>query len=69
MAPVSLACACLAVWGLSRAFPSLIAFDIQPVILVPIALMSVACIVISAFVPLRRASRVMPMGVLRDTHL
>ncbi|MDD7366861.1 MAG: FtsX-like permease family protein [Clostridiales bacterium] len=69
MAPVSLACACLAVWGMSRAFPSLIAFDIQPVILVPIALMSVACIVISAFVPLRRASRVMPMGVLRDTHL
>ena len=69
MAPVSLACACLAVWGLSRAFPSLIAFDIQPVILVPIALMSVACIVISAFVPLRRASRVMPMGVLRDTAL
>ena len=69
MAPVSIACACLAVWGMSRAFPSLIAFDIQPVILVPIALMSVACIVISAFVPLRRASRVMPMGVLRDTHL
>ena len=69
MAPVSLACACLAVWGMSRAFPSLIAFDIQPVILVPIALMSVACIVISAFVPMRRASRVMPMGVLRDTHL
>ena len=69
MAPVSLACACLAVWGMSRAFPSLIAFDIQPVILVPIALMSVACIVISAFVPLRRASRVMPMGVLRDTAL
>ena len=69
MAPVSVACACLAVWGMSRAFPSLIAFDIQPVILVPIALMSVACIVISAFVPLRRASRVMPMGVLRDTHL
>lgn len=69
MAPVSLACACLAVWGMSRAFPSLIAFDIQPVILVPIALMSVACIVISAFVPLRRASRTLPMGVLRDTHL
>ena len=69
MAPVSLACACLAVWGMSRAFPSLIAFDIQPVILVPIAVLSVACIVISAFVPLRRASRVMPMGVLRDTHL
>ena len=69
MAPVSLACACLAVWGMSRAFPSLIAFDIQPVILVPIALMSVACIVISAFVSLRRASRFMPMGVLRDTAL
>ena len=69
MAPVSIACACLAVWGMSRAFPSLIAFDIQPVILVPIALMSVACIVISAFVPLRRASRTLPMGVLRDTHL
>ena len=69
MAPVSIACACLAVWGMSRAFPSLIAFDIQPVILVPIALMSVACIVISAFVPLRRASRTLPMGVLRDTAL
>ena len=69
MAPVSLACACLAVWGMSRAFPSLIAFDIQPVILVPIAVLSVACIVISAFVPLRRASRTLPMGVLRDTAL
>lgn len=69
MAPVSIACACVAAWGLSRAFPSLIAFDVQPMILAPIAALSVACIVISAFVPLRRASRVMPMGVLRDTAL
>ena len=69
MAPVSIACACLAVWGLSRAFPSLIAFDIQPMLLAPIAVLSIACIVLSAFMPLRRASRVMPMGVLRDTAL
>ena len=69
MAPVSLACACLAVWGMSRAFPSLIAFEIQPIILAPITVLSVACIVVSAFVPLRRASRTLPMGVLRDTHL
>lgn len=69
MAPVSIACACLAVWGMSRAFPSLIAFDIQPVILAPITVLSVACIVVSAFVPLRRASRTLPMGVLRDTAL
>ena len=69
MAPVSIACACLAVWGLSRAFPSLIAFEIQPMILAPIAVLSIACIVLSAFVPLRRASQVMPMGVLRDTAL
>ena len=69
MAPVSIACACLAAWGLSRAFPSLIAFDVQPMILAPITVLSVACIVVSAFVPLRRASRVLPMGVLRDTTL
>ena len=69
MAPVSLACACLAVWGMSRAFPSLIAFEIQPIILAPITVLSVACIVVSAFVPLRRASRTLPMGVLRDTAL
>ena len=69
MAPVSIACACLAAWGLSRAFPGLIAFDIQPMILAPIAVLSVACIVVSAFMPLRRASRVPPMGVLRDTAL
>ena len=69
MAPVSIACACLAVWGLSRAFPSLIAFEIQPMILAPITVLSVACIVVSAFVPLRRASRTLPMGVLRDTAL
>lgn len=69
MAPVSIACACLAVWGLSRAFPSLIAFEIQPMILAPITVLSVACIVVSAFVPLRRASQTLPMGVLRDTAL
>lgn len=69
MAPVSIACACLAVWGMSRAFPSLIAFEIQPIILAPITVLSVACIVVSAFVPLRRASRTLPMGVLRDTAL
>ena len=69
MAPVSIACACLAAWGLSRVFPSLIVFDIQPMILVPIAVLSVACIVVSAFMPLQRASRVLPMGVLRDTAL
>ncbi len=69
MAPVSIACACLAAWGLNRAFPSLIAFDVQPMILAPIAVLSVVCIVVSAFMPLRRASRVLPMGVLRDTAL
>ncbi len=69
LSPLSLLCSCAAVWGLSRLNPEVMLFAPQPMILIPTLLISGLCILASAALPLRRATRILPMGVLRDTAL
>lgn len=69
LAPAALILSCLATWGMSRINSDVLIFSPRPVILIPIALISGACILLSASLPLRRAAQVMPAGVLRDTAL
>ena len=68
-APVSIALSCLFVWALALWMPESMVFRFAPALLVPVALLSAAVILISGSIPLRRASRQMPMSVLRDTGL
>lgn len=68
-APVSIALSCLAVWGLELWMPERMIFRFSPLLIVPVVILSAAVILISGSIPLRRASRQMPMGVLRDTGL
>ena len=46
-----------------------LSFGLSPWLILPVAGISALCIFISSFAPLRRASRQMPMGVLRDTGM
>ncbi len=68
-APVSIAISCAAVWGLSRLMPETLAFRFSFWLLLPIFLFSVAVILVSGYLPLRRASSLMPMSVIRDTAM
>ena len=56
-------------WLLCRMAPDEMVFAPRLWLLFPILLISALCIVIASGLPLRRASRQMPMGVLRDTAL
>ena len=56
-------------WLLCRMAPDEMIFAPRLWLLGPIVLISALCIVIASGLPLRRASRQMPMGVLRDTAL
>ncbi len=56
-------------WLLCRMAPDEMVFAPRLWLLGPIVLISALCIVIASGLPLRRASRQMPMGVLRDTAL
>lgn len=69
LAPVSVAGGCLFVWIVSRMLPDRVAFRPTLPVLLPILLLGAAVIVLSSGLPLRRASRIMPMSVMRDTAL
>lgn len=69
LSPVSVAGGCAAAWALSRIAPSMCVFQLNWKLLIPVALFSVLCILISASLPLRRASKIYPMSVIRDTEL
>lgn len=68
-APFSIGLSCLFVWGLSQWMPDNLVFRLNPLLLLPITVLSAAAILISGSIPLRRASRQMPMSVIRDTGL
>ncbi|MBQ8088068.1 MAG: FtsX-like permease family protein [Clostridia bacterium] len=69
VSPVSIAASCVAVALGAKAFPSAMVFRPSPLLLMPVFLFSVLCILLSANLPLRRASRISPMQVLRDTQM
>lgn len=68
-APLSIALSCLFVWGLELWMPENMVFRFNPLLIVPVVILSAAVILISGSIPLRRASRQMPMSVIRDTGL
>ena len=67
--PVGLLLGLGVTWLLCRMAPDEMIFAPRLWLLGPIVLISALCIVIASGLPLRRASRQMPMGVLRDTAL
>lgn len=69
ISPVAIALACLAVWAVSRIAPEEIFFRPTPLVLVPILILTVLMILLSSGLPLRRAARIMPMSVIRDTAM
>ena len=69
LAPVSAAGGCAFVLALSRLLPDTVAFHPTLKLIAPVVILSIACIWLSSSLPLRRASRAMPMSVIRDTAL
>lgn len=68
-APLALGAGVLTGWALSRLAPDYFAFAPSPLLLAPIAAAAALCLLLSSWLPLRRAARIPPMGVLRDTAL
>lgn len=69
VSPVAMAAGCGAAWVLSLLVPEHFLF--RPVwwLLLPVLAISVATILLAGGLPLRRASAVMPMSVMRDTDM
>lgn len=67
VSPLALAAACVAVFVASRLLPDALVFRPLPILLLPVLGFSVVVVVLSACLPLRRASKIMPMQILRDT--
>lgn len=68
-APAAIACGCGVTALLAWRLPEQLVFRASPWLLLPIAVLSVAVVLLSGYLPLRRAAEKMPMGVLRDTGL
>lgn len=69
VSPVSIAVSCLAVWILSVALPESMKFTFHIGLMLPIGVFSAVVIFLSGYLPLARASRQMPMSVIRDTAM
>ena len=69
VSPVALAAGCIAVWVLGLMMPHLVRFGLRFFLILPIMLFSVITILLSGYLPLVRASKLMPMSVIRDTRM
>ncbi len=69
LAPISIGFSCLVVWILSVFVPESLVFSFRLWLLAPIAVFSVVVILLAGFLPLVRASKLMPMSVIRDTAM
>ena len=69
LSPLSILISIGAVWVLSLLLPDSLKFAMNLWLLLPIALFSVIVILISGYLPLVRASKLMPMSVIRDTAM
>lgn len=69
VSPLSILISICAVWVLSLLMPESLKLAINLWLIVPIALFSVIVILISGYLPLVRASKLMPMSVIRDTAM
>ena len=69
VSPFSVVAGVFAVWIVSLCIPEQMILKLNPLLLIPIALMSVAVILFAGYWPLRRFSSQMPMSVIRDTEI
>jgi hypothetical protein len=69
VSPLSILNSIGAVWLLSFALPDSLKFAVNIWLILPIALFSVAVILVAGYLPLVRASKLMPMSVIRDTAM
>ena len=69
VSPLSVLAGVLFAWGLSRAFPDQLIFRPTPSILIPILILSATIVLIASRLPLRRASRILPSQIMRNTGL
>ena len=69
LSPLSILGSIGAVWVLSLLLPGSLVFAVNLWLLLPIALFSIIVILISGYLPLVRASKLMPMSVIRDTAM
>lgn len=69
LTPISIAagCACAAV--MAHIFPDSFIFQANPWLLIPMGLLGIGAILLCQSLPLLRASRQMPMGVMRDVTM
>ena len=65
--PIGTVLRCVTVWAFSMFAPTEMHFCPEPWLLLPVLHISLLCVLVSSAMPLRRASRQLPMGVLRDT--
>lgn len=65
--PVGMALGCLTCWLIACLSPGEMLFRPRVWLLLPVLALSFLCVFFSSMLPLRRASRQLPMGVLRDT--
>lgn len=69
VSPVAILAGCAAVWVLSLMMPKLVRVGLKLWLILPIILFSVITILLSGYLPLVRASKLMPMSVIRDTQM
>ena len=65
--PIGMGLGIVTVWVISRFAEGTILFRLNGWLLLPVAALSALCVLLSSRLPLKRASRQTPMGVLRDT--
>lgn len=69
VSPLSILISLGAVWILSALLPGSLKFAVNVWLIVPIIVFSIIVIIISGYLPLVRASKQMPMSVIRDTAM
>lgn len=69
LAPISIAAGCASAAVMAHFFPDAFIFRANPWLLIPIGLLGVGAILLCQSLPLLRASRQMPMGVMRDVTM
>lgn len=69
VSPIAILAGCIAVWVLSLMIPNWVRFGLKLWLILPIILFSVITILLSGYLPLVRASKLMPMSVIRDTQM
>ena len=67
--PIGIGLGIVTVWGFSLFAEKTILFRLNGWLLLPVAALSALCMFLSSRLPLKRASRQTPMGVLRDTGM